>query len=272
MVVKALHFNTRFLGELLERVESGLRPEDAVPPEIVFTPGELDRMEKEIRAVTLPAPLLRRMEFFAAQFELFEPGGRTLEYLTKDTVKLAALSFESFGRRADLEDLGAQTRNGLSVRALMTCLVFAKALAWFRGNAEVSFDDVRQILPFVLHDKLVREKNAAFFDAAENAPYRSDLVGWIRVLFDRACQEYDRLGRDTSDPVRAAMDLFDEGLEGLDEATVDARLASLEQHLRSLEKGAKLYGHLYDDVLAVKYLHQRYTNYRAWLRARAGSA
>ena len=272
VVVKALHFNTRFLGELLERVESGLRPEDAVPPEIVFTPGELDRMEKEIRAVTLPAPLLRRMEFFAAQFELFEPGGRTLEYLTKDTVKLAALSFESFGRRADLEDLGAQTRNGLSVRALMTCLVFAKALAWFRGNAEVSFDDVRQILPFVLHDKLVQEKNAAFFDAAENAPYRSDLVGWIRVLFDRACQEYDRLGRDTSDPVRAAMDLFDEGLEGLDEATVDARLASLEQHLRSLEKGAKLYGHLYDDVLAVKYLHQRYTNYRAWLRARAGSA
>ena len=31
-------------------------------------------------------------------------------------------------------------------------------------------------------------------------------------------------------------------------------------------KGRKLYGHLYDDLLKLKYLHQRYTNYVAWLR------
>ena len=29
----------------------------------------------------------------------------------------------------------------------------------------------------------------------------------------------------------------------------------------------KLYGHLYDDLLKLKYLHQRYTNYLRWLRA-----
>ncbi len=272
VVVKALHFNTRFLGELLERVESGLKPEDAVPPEIVFTQAELDRMEREVRAVHLPDALLRRMEFFASEFEFFEQAGRTIEYQTKDTVKVAAVPFESFSQRGDPADLGAQTRNGLSVRALTTCLVFAKALAWFRGSAEVSFEDVRQILPFVLHDKLVQHRDAAFFDAPENAPYRSDLVAWIRVLFDRACQEYDRLGRDASDPVRDALETFSRGLEGLDEATVDERLAAIEHQLRGIEKGAKLYGHLFDDVLALKYLHQRYTNYRAWLRARPGSA
>ena len=271
VVVKALHFNTRFFGELLERVESGQRPEDLVPPEIVFTPAELDRMEREIRAVHLPAPLLRRMEFFAAQFEFFEPAGRTIEYQTKDTVKVAAVPFESIATRGSADDLGAQTRNGLSVRALTTCLIFAKALAWFRGGREVGFDDVRQILPFVLHDKLVQQRDAAFFDAAEHAPYRADLVGWIRVLFDRACQEYDRLGRDHADPVGEALATFDRGLEGLDEPTVDERLAGLERRLKEIEQGGKLYGHLFDDVLALKYLHQRYTNSRAWLRARGAA-
>ena len=272
VVVKALHFNTRFLGELLERVESGQQPEDRVPKAIVFTAAELDVIEHEIRGVAFPAPLLRRLEFFASAFEFFEPAGRMLEYQTKDTVKVAAVPFESLGDKGDVDDLGAQTRNGLSVRALTTCLVFAKALAWFRGSAEVSFDDVRQILPFVLHDKLVQHRDARFFDAAEHAPYRSDLVGWIRVLFDRACQEYDRLGRDRSDPVGEALAQFDEGLEGLDAPTVDARLAGLERQLREIEAGGKLYGHLFDDVLALKYLHQRYTNYRAWLRAGARPA
>lgn len=271
VVVKALHFNTRFFGELLERVETGQRPEDRIPPEIIFTGAELEQMEREIRAVHLPAPLLRRMEFFAAQFEFFEPAGRTIEYQTKDTIKVAGVPFETFAVRGSADDLGVQTKNGLSVRALTTCLIFSKALAWFRGGDEVTFDDVRQILPFVLHDKLVQQRDAAFFDAAEHAAYRADLVGWIRTMFDRACQEYDRLGRDRDDPVAEALATFERGLDGLDEATVDERLADLERRLRTIEQGGKLYGHLFDDVLALKYLHQRYTNYRTWLRARGAA-
>ncbi|MFO1064738.1 MAG: hypothetical protein U0892_12815 [Pirellulales bacterium] len=53
VVVKALHFNSRFLGELRSRIESGIRPENR-PAQIVFTEEELDRVEKEIRSVTLP--------------------------------------------------------------------------------------------------------------------------------------------------------------------------------------------------------------------------
>jgi len=269
IVVKALHFNTRFLPELQTRIEEGTRPEDTMPPEIVFSPEELGRMEKEVRAVAIPDSLRRRMEFFAAEFEFFEPAARQLEYMTKDTAKVAAVPFDSFSDTPDTAVAGRQTRNGLSVRALQTCLVFAKALAWFRGNREVSFDDLRQILPFVLHDKLVQNREAPFFDAPENAAYRSDLVSWIRVLFDGTSQEFDRLGREKDDPVRALLAELDEGLEGLDERTVDQRLAAIEGALRKIEKGGKLYGHLFDDVLALKYLHQRYTNYRAWLRCRA---
>ena len=62
-----------------------------------------------------------------------------------------------------MKDLGCQTRNGLSVRNLMTLLIFAKALAYFRGNATVALDDVRQVLPFVLNDKLQPDLDAPFF-------------------------------------------------------------------------------------------------------------
>ncbi|MGC4122282.1 MAG: MoxR family ATPase [Myxococcales bacterium] len=53
VVVKALHFNTRFLSELLTRVEEDVRPEEVVPPEIIFKPVELDLMEREILAIEL---------------------------------------------------------------------------------------------------------------------------------------------------------------------------------------------------------------------------
>jgi MoxR-like ATPase len=53
----------------------GVRPEELVPPEIVFTGPELDRMEREIRAIHLPAPLLRRMEFFASAVRVLRAGG-----------------------------------------------------------------------------------------------------------------------------------------------------------------------------------------------------
>lgn len=269
VVVKALHFNSRFLGELLNRIEDGVKPEEVVPPEIIFTEVELGQMEAQIRRVRLPAPLRRRIEFFASHFEFFEPAARQVEYMTKDTVKLSGLDFQSFtaaeaGKDA-VADLGVQTRNGLSVRALMTMLVFAKAMAWFRGAAEVSFEDLRQMLPFVLHDKLVQNRDAPIFEQAGNAALRADHVSWIRSLFEASCKEYDRQNLDKDDPVGRYSAEFEAGLTGLGEAEVRKRLAAIENTLATWSKGRKLYGHLYDDLLQLKYLHQRYTNYLRWL-------
>ena len=147
----------------------------------------------------------------------------------------------------------------------MTVLVFAKAITYFRGNRVVELDDLRQILPFVLHDKLQPDPDAPFFEAAGNAVLRIDRVSWIRRLFDLACAEYDRLNLDHDDPV-GVLDLeFSQGLEGLKEADVRARLVKIERLLAEWSKGRKLYGNLFDDVLKLKYLHQRYTNYLRWL-------
>ena len=58
------------------------------------------------------------------------------------------------------------------------------------------------------------------------------------------------------------------GLEGVAERDARGRLARIERLITDWTKGRKLYGHLYDDLLKLKYLHQRYTNYLRWLKTR----
>ncbi|MEO0556783.1 MAG: AAA family ATPase [Bacteroidota bacterium] len=274
VVVKALHFSPRFLNDLLARIEARVRPEDVVPPEIVFTADELAAVESAILAVRIPEAIRKRLEFFASQFEFFEGAAEQFEYKTKDTVKLAGADVGQLGAQDTgtdrLADLGAQTENGLSVRSLMTILVYVKALAFFRGHGEADLEDVRQILPFVLHDTLVPNPDAPFFEQPGHALYRTDRVGWVRRLFDLACEEYDRLGRDRDDPIAEMEAEFARGLDGLGAREVRARLTAIERLLKKWSRGRKLTGHVYDDLLKLKYFHQRYTNYLAWLEWSGG--
>ncbi len=270
VVVKALHFNTRFLGELLDRVERGIKPEELVPREIVFTEEEISRINTEILGVEIPRPLLRRIEYFASQFELFESGGEQLEYKTKDSVRVAGRDFSELAReetgKDQATDLSYQTKNGISVRAFMTSLVFIKAIAYFRGNAVASYDDALVMLPFVLHDKLVQNRECPFFEQPENKVYRLDRIGWLRKLFALSCAEYDKLGLDANDPVGGVLDEFGRGFAGVTEERVKTMLTGIERLLEELASGKKLYGPLFDDLLALKYVHQRYTNYLRWIQ------
>jgi MoxR-like ATPase len=271
VTVQALAFNPRFLNDLLVRIEENLRPEELVPREIIFTEEEIDRAGEQIRQVEIPEPVRRRIEFFTSQFELFETAGGQFEYMTKDTARLSGVDWNSVvaadNGRDRLKDLGCETRNGLSVRNLMTLLVFAKALAYFRGNAIVDLEDVRQVLPFVLQGKLQPDLEALFFNLPENAPYRTDRLSWLRRLFDLSNAEFDRLDLDRNDEVRNFATEFAKGLDGVSGRECRARLTRIESLIASRVKGRKLYGHLYDDLLKLKYLHQRYTNYLAWLRS-----
>jgi MoxR-like ATPase len=269
IVVKALHFNSRFLGNLLDRLEAGIRPEEVVPGQIIFSEEEGNRLQREIRQVKVPPLIRRRLEFFASQFEYLDPAALQIEYKTKDTAKLAAVEWSQVAAldtgKDKQKDIGAQTRNGLSVRSLMTSLMFVKAMAFFRGAAEVGMEDVRQVLPFVLHDKLSQDADCPFFEMAENASLRTDKIGWIRRMFDMACAEYDRLDLDKDDPVGTLSAEFEQGLDGISQREVKSRLVRIERILNQWSKSRKFYGHMFDDVLKLKYLHQRYTNYLRWL-------
>ena len=272
VVVQALAFNPRFLGDLLTRIEENIRPDEVVPRQIVFTEAEVDRMQEEIRAVAIPSEVRRRLEFFASQFEFCEVAGDQFEYKTKDTARLAGIEWHLLTAqetgRDRLKDLGCQTKNGLSVRVLMTLLIYSKALAYFRGNRIVELEDVRQILPFVLHDKLSPDSEAPFFDAPGNGVFRADRIGWLRKVLDLSCADYDRLNLDRDDPVAVLATEFRLGLDGLSESEARSRLVKIERLITEWSKGRKLYGHIYDDLLKLKYLHQRYTNYLRWLKTK----
>ncbi len=272
IVVRALHFNTRFLKDLLDRVERGIKPEEMIPAEIIFTEEEIERINHEILAVEISEKLMRRIEYFSSQFELLESGGEQIEYKTKDNVKLSGTPINQVMQgetgKDQLKDLSYQTLNGLSVRAFMTCLTFIKALAYFRGNNSAEFSDVRHILPFVLHDKLAQNSDSQFFEQPENAVYRYDRVSWIRKLFDLSCAEYDRAGLDKKDPVGAMLAEFGRGLDGITESQVSQVIQQIEKMINEISAGRKLYAPQFDNILTLKYLHQRYTNYLRWLKWR----
>ncbi|MEP3891343.1 MAG: AAA family ATPase [Hellea sp.] len=272
VTVQALSFNPRFLGELLLRIEENVRPEELVPREIIFTEDEIDLMGERIRDVAVPASVRRRIEFFSSQFEMMQSAGDQFEYMTKDTARLSGLDWNRIisadSGRDRLKDVGCQTTNGLSVRNLMSVLKFAKAMAWFRGSVEVELEDVRQVMPFVLKDKLLPDLEAPFFALPENAVFRVDSISWLRRLFDLSNEEFNRLNLDKSDPVGELSDQFDAGLDGLSAREVRSRLVKIEKLIAKLSDGKKLYGHLYDDLLKLKYLHQRYTNYLLWVQSK----
>ena len=269
IVVKALNFNPRFLSDLLLRIEERVRPEEIVPREIVFSEAELDEIHRQILRMPIPRDVRRRLEFFASQFDFCDLAAQDIEYKSKDTIRLAGRTLAQVCAndcgRDKVKALCSQTENGLSVRSLMTLLSLVKTLAWFRGHAEVSIDDVRQLVPWVLHEKLVQNPTSPFFDQAGHDLLRIDRVAWLRRAFDLALEEYARLDLDHVDPVADLDEVFERGLDGVPAAEVRERMAGIEAQLGALQKGTKLYAHIHNDVLKLKYYHQRYSNYLRWL-------
>lgn len=269
IVVKALNFNPRFLGELLMRVEQRLDPAEVVPPEIVFTPAELDEVHRQVLAMPVSRAIRRRLEFFAAQFDFCDLAARDIEYKSKDSIRIAGRTLSSVCAadcgRDKHKVLCSQTENGLSVRALLTLLTYVKTLAWFRGAAAVELADVRALVPWVLHEKLQPNETAPVFEAEGGELLRIDRIAWIQGAFDEAMREYARLGLDQNDPVLDLDAEFDQGLDGLAEQEVRGRIARIETLLAAMAQNTKLYAHVQADVLKLKYYHQRYSNYLRWL-------
>jgi MoxR-like ATPase len=270
IVIRAFHFNTRFLSDLQKRIELSVKPEELIPEEIIFNEDEMNRINKEIRRVKIAAEVRRPLEFFCRHFEFFEPASTALEYMTKDTAKLSGIDFKLLAGKETgkdlVRDLGSQTKNGLSVRKLMTIIQFAKALAYFRGADEVEIEDLRQIIPFVLHDTLSPNLESPFFDEPKHEAYRIDRITWLRKLFDLSCEEFFKSGLQKNDPILQFEEEFNAGLEGISKAEVEKRMNAIEKQLTKMAGSGKLYGYMADDILKLKYFHQRYTNYRRWLK------
>jgi MoxR-like ATPase len=261
IVVRCTPFHARYLDALEERVGTGRAAEDFVPADLVFTTEELETAGREIRAVVVPADVRDAIGFLLGQLDFCRRASQRLEYQNKDTLHLA-------GRRVGhvctedcpldkQENLCSQTENGVSARAYQTLLHFGKALAYFRGQGAVAADDVRQLLPWVLHDKLQPNPQSAFFQKVENQVFVTDRVSWIRQLFDRAAAQYAAY-LPVRQPVLQLRREQDAGVDDLTTGEVRKRLTQVQRQIEDTLKKTELNGAVYEDLLLLKDIYVRY--------------
>ncbi|MBJ6760475.1 AAA family ATPase [Myxococcaceae bacterium JPH2] len=273
VVVRAVPFNSHFIDTLLQRIEADRSPEEMLPREIVFTPGELEKIYASILAVEVPPDVLERVAFFLGQLDFCRMASPRFEFKHKDTLKLAGQTVSAVcNEQCPLDKkvhLCTQTENGVSVRAYQTILHFAKALAFFRGHATVELEDFRQIAPWVLHEKLVPNARSPFFEVKGHRPLLQDRVAWIRQMFDMAGAQFD-----AHLPLRRKVDALrkdlDKGLAGVDLRTTEKRLAAVTALMNELLSRHELSGPIYEDLIHLKSMYSRYRNYATWLKESPG--
>jgi hypothetical protein len=243
-----------------------------VSGEIVFTKEELDRIYKAILKVTLPEPVLDRLGYFLGQLDFCRMASPQFESKSKDTLKLSGQSVSAVcNEQCPLDKkvhLCTQTENGVSARAYQTCLHFAKALACFRGQTVAGVEDLRQIIPWVLHEKLVPNTRSGFFEAKGKRALLQDRVAWIRNMWDTAMEQFGK-----HEPTRRKVTLLrvelDQGLEGVERKTVEQRLSQVKGLLEQLMTKHELSGAVYEDIIQLKSIYSRYHNYAHWLKQNA---
>jgi len=261
LVVRCTPFHSRYLEALAERVGSGRTAEEFVPADLVFTAAELEAAGQDVLAVEVPADVRDALGFLLGQLDFCRRASQRLEYQNKDTLHLA-------GRKVGHvctedcpldkhENLCSQTENGVSARAYQSLLHFAKALAYFRGHSTVSADDVRQLLPWVLHDKLQPNLQSAFFQKVDNQVLLTDRVSWIRQLFDRAAAQYAAY-LPVRQPVLHLRREQDAGGNHLTTVAVRQRLAKVQQRIEETLSKTELNGSVYEDLVLLKDIYVRY--------------
>ncbi len=256
-VVRTTPFNTEYLEDLARRLTDATTPEQLIPADVVFTAEQLDRAAGEIRAVEVPPGVLDALGFLLGQLDFCRRASDRLEYMNKDTLMLA-------GRRVGvvctedcpldkLQNICAQTENGVSARAYQSLLRYAKALAWFRGQSAVSAEDIRLMLPWVLHDKLRPNPMSAFFQRPEHQVHLLDQLSWIRQLHDHATAV-----RAAFEPVhqgtRELCEEVEADLPMMNPAALRHSLAQLRRRMEELLKHHELNAPVHHDLLTLKQL------------------
>jgi MoxR-like ATPase len=261
VVVRCSPFHSQHLNVLAQRIAASHTVEEFVPRDIIFTQAELDQADREIREVPVPLDVLDVLGFFLGQLDFCRRASDQLEYMNKDTLHLA-------GRRVahvctedcpldKHENLCSQTENGVSPRSFQAVLHYAKALAYFRGQPAVSVTDLRQIVPWMLFDKLKMNPQSAFFQKQENKTFIVDRVSWIRQLFDRAMQQQASYAK-VRKPLLVLQQAADESKGDLTTKEAKSRLSAIKNAIEELLSKNELNGPVYEDLIRLKNLHARY--------------
>jgi len=256
-VVRTTPFNTEYLEKLADRVANGTTPEQVIPIDIIFDVAELDQITAEIRQLIVPNEVLSGLGFMLGQLDFCRRASDRLEYMNKDTLALA-------GRRLGqvctedcpldkAENICTQSENGVSARVYQSILLYAKALAWFRGVDEVGNEDIRQILPWVLHEKLHPNQMSPFFQKSENQFHLLDRLSWIRQLHDRAISARAAYA-EVHQPIEDLRNEIQQELEQPNPAGLKRSIQQIRKQMELLLTDHELNAPVHHDLLALKQL------------------
>jgi MoxR-like ATPase len=260
VVVRCTPFHGRYLDALVGRIEASRTPEEFVPSQLIFSAQELDEIDAQVRAVPVPTDVREVLGFALGQLDFCRRASDRLEAMNKDTLHVA-------GRKVGhvctedcpldkQEHLCTQTESGVSARAYQTLIHYAKAMAYVRGQAEVSVQDVRQLMPWVLHEKVLPNVHSPFFQKAEHQVYLVDKAAWLRQLFDRALAQRAAYAP-LREPVRELQVQLSSRLEGLSSAELRQGAAAARRQMEELLRRSELSGPVHEDLLLLKSLYGR---------------
>jgi MoxR-like ATPase len=263
LVVRCTPFHARFLDRLADRIAEAHSPDEFVPADLICTPEEIDEAEQQARGLPIPGDVREMLGFLLNQLDFCRRASDLLEFRNKDTLHLA-------GRKVahvccedcpldKTENLCSQTETGVSARAVQTLLHYCRALAWFRGRPAVSLEDVRALLPWVLHDKLPLNPQSAFFQKAENAVLLVDRVSWIRQLFDKAVTQHAAYSAERK-PTLELQQVCDGGLAGVATPELRRRLGLIQARMEDLLQRQEYNAAAHADLILLKDLFVRCQN------------
>ena len=265
VVVRSPPVDPGRLGGLSARVAGARTPDAYVPADLRFSPEDLDEVDALVRAVPLGEGVEQALGFFMAQLDFCRRASDQLAYMNKDTLHLS-------GRRVahvctedcpldKQEHLCTQVEVGVSARAYQTLIHFSQALAWFLGREAVGLEEVRALLPWVLHEKLPQNPGSDYFQKPEHQVHLLDRAGWIHQLFDRSLQL--RAARRSDLDALAALEASVGAARG-DRGALRRRVEAIRARIEALLGRSELGAPVHAELLTLKRLYYQAT---AWLEA-----
>ena len=194
IVVRAVPFSSREIGKLENRVVANRDPTQRVPRELLLSPNELESAAQQVRDTPVEPAAIEILGALSAQLDFCRQASRQIEFMSKDTLHLAGKKVAHVCTEDcpldKQENTCGQVENGISARTHLATLLFAKALAYFRGAPAATLEDVRVVLPWTLHHKLRPNQHSVYFHKEESRVHLIDRVAWIRQLVDRCVVQY----------------------------------------------------------------------------------
>ena len=192
VVVRAVPFNSRFLEPLLDAPRGRQSPEELVPSEIVFTPGELEAIyARDPGAWRCPTAVLERARLLPGPARLLPHGLAAVRvqeqgHAATGRPERSARSAPSTARSTRRCTSAPRPRTASRCARTRRRCTSPRRWPTSAATARSSRRTCAQIVPWVLHEKLVPNARSPFFEREGQRALLQDRVAWIRDMFDMA--------------------------------------------------------------------------------------